>query len=262
MKVIIKKDYEAMTDWAAKHIADAINKHKGDRPFVLGLPTGSSPIGVYKKLAEMNKAGKVSFKNVVTFNMDEYVGLPREHDQSYWYFMHDNFFDHIDIPAENVNILNGMTDDPEVECARYEAKIASYGGIDLFMGGSGVDGHLAFNEPFTSLSSRTGIRKLTTDTLIVNSRFFGNDPEKVPKEALSVGVGTVTDSREVLILISGHNKARALAATVEGGVSQMWTCSALQMHTAAIIACDEDACGELKVDTYKYFLDIEKSERI
>jgi hypothetical protein len=122
MKVIIKNDYEAMSLWAAEHIAAAINNHEENRPFVLGLPTGSSPLGVYKNLIAMNKAGKVSFKNVVTFNMDEYVGLPREHDQSYWYFMHDNFFNHIDIPAENINILNGMAEDPEAECARYEQK--------------------------------------------------------------------------------------------------------------------------------------------
>ncbi|MBQ6487732.1 MAG: glucosamine-6-phosphate deaminase, partial [Solobacterium sp.] len=174
-----------------------------------------------------------------------------------------NLFDHLtDMDPANINILNGMTDDPEGECARYEEKIASYGGIDLFMGGIGVDGHLAFNEPYTSLSSRTGVRALTTDTIIVNSRFFDNDPSKVPTHALSVGIGTVTDSKEVLILISGHNKARALAATVEGGVSQKWTCSALQLHPAAIIACDEAACGELMVDTYKYFLDIEKAERL
>ena len=108
MKLIIKNDYHEMCAWAANHIADAINNHKADRPFILGLPTGSSPLGVYKRLIEKNKAGEVSFKNVVTFNMDEYVGLPREHDQSYWYFMHDNFFNHIDIPAENINILNGM----------------------------------------------------------------------------------------------------------------------------------------------------------
>ena len=191
MKLIIKNDYAEVSNWVAQHIADAINNHKEDRPFVLGLPIGSSPLGTYKKLIEMNKEGKVSFKNVVTFNMDEYVGLPREHDQSYWYFMHDNFFNHIDIPAENINILNGMAEDLEAECARYEEKIASYGGIDLFLGGSGVDGHIAFNEPFTSLTSRTGVRALTEDTLIVNSRFFGNDPDKVPKTALSVGVGTV-----------------------------------------------------------------------
>ncbi len=262
MKLIIQESYDKMAEWAARHIMEAINAHKEERPFVLGLPTGSSPIGVYKKLIEFNRAGLVTFKNVVTFNMDEYVGLPREHDQSYWYFMHDNFFDHIDIPAENVNILNGMAEDLEAECARYEAKIASYGGIDLFLGGSGVDGHIAFNEPFTSLSSRTGVRVLTEDTKIVNSRFFGNDPSKVPVSALSVGVGTVCDSREVLLVINGHNKARALAACVEGGVSHAWTISALQLHPNAIIACDEAACGELKVDTYKYFLDVYKNERL
>ena len=261
MKLIIKNDYEEMSTWAANHIADAINNHKEDRPFVLGLPTGSSPLGVYKKLIEMNKSGKVSFKNVVTFNMDEYVGLPKEHDQSYWYFMHENFFDHIEIPAENINILNGMTDDPEGECKKYEEKIASYGGIDLFLGGCGVDGHIAFNEPYTSLASRTGVRVLTEDTRIVNSRFFGNDMNNVPKTALSVGVGTVCDSKQVLILINGHNKARALRHCVEGGVDHAWTISALQLHPDGIVACDEAACGELKVDTYKYFKEIYKDEK-
>ena len=258
MRVVIQDNYEKMSKWAADYIAAKIKAHREDRPFVLGLPTGSSPIGVYRELARMNRAGELSFANVVTFNMDEYLGLPHEHDQSYWYFMHDNFLDHlVDMKPENINILNGMTDDPEGECAHYEEKIASCGGIDLF-----VDGHLAFNEPYTSLNSRTGVRNLTTDTRIVNSRFFGGDPEKVPAQALSVGIGTVTDSKEVLVLISGHNKARALAAVVEGGVSQKWTCSALQLHNAAIIACDEEACGELTVDTYKYFLDIEKKERL
>ena len=261
MKLIIKQDYEEMSKWAAHHIANAINAHKENRPFVLGLPTGSSPLGVYRELIKMNKAGEVTFKNVVTFNMDEYVGLPREHDQSYWYFMHDNFFNHIDIPAENINILNGMAEDLEAECQRYEDKIASYGGIDLFLGGSGVDGHIAFNEPFTSLTSRTGVRALTEDTLIVNSRFFDNDVNKVPKTALSVGVGTVCDSKQVLLVINGHNKARALRHCVEGGVDHAWTISALQMHRDGIIACDEAACGELKVDTYKYFKEIYKNEK-
>ncbi|MBQ5489732.1 MAG: glucosamine-6-phosphate deaminase [Oscillospiraceae bacterium] len=262
MRVIIQENYDKMCTWAAKHIAEAINAKKEGK-FVLGLPTGSSPLGVYAKLIEMNKAGEVSFENVITFNMDEYLGLPHEHDQSYWYFMHDNFFDHlVDMKSENINILNGMTDDPEGECERYEEKIKACGGIDLFMGGIGVDGHIAFNEPFTSLNSRTGVRTLTTDTRIVNSRFFGNDPEKVPAKALSVGVGTVTDSKEVMILINGHAKARALAETVEGGVSQKWTCSALQLHPNAIIACDEAACGELQVDSYRYFLDVESAERL
>ena len=161
MRVVIQDNYEKMCLWAANYIANRIKAHNAgpekDRPFVLGLPTGSSPIGVYKELARMNKAGELSFANVVTFNMDEYLGLPHEHDQSYWYFMHDNFFNHlVDMKPENINILNGMTKDPVKECADYEAKIASYGGIDLFMGGIGVDGHIAFNEPFTSLASRTG----------------------------------------------------------------------------------------------------------
>ena len=262
MKVIIQKDYELMCEWAANHIMAAIRNHKGTRPFVLGLPTGSSPLGVYRRFVAACKAGKISFRNVVTFNMDEYVGLPREHHESYWFFMHDNLFNHIDIPAENINILNGMAPDLEAECAGYEKRIAAAGGIDLFLGGSGVDGHIAFNEPFTSLNSRTGVRDLTEDTRIVNSRFFGNDPSQVPAQALSVGVGTVTDSREVLLLISGHNKARALKECVEGGLNQMWTISALNMHNNAYIACDEQACGELRVDTYKYFLDVYKAERL
>ena len=262
MRVVIQENYDNMSKWTANYIAAKIKAHKEDRPFVLGLPTGSSPIGVYNELVKMYEAGEISFKNVVTFNMDEYQGLPKEHDQSYWYFMHYYFFDHVDVPAENINILNGLAEDAEAECARYEAKIASYGGIDLFLGGIGVDGHLAFNEPGTSLTSRTGLRKLTSDTRIVNSRFFDNDPEKVPAYAFSVGIGTVMDAKEVIIVINGHNKARALAKVVEGGVSQKWTCSALQLHKNAIIVCDEPACGELTVDTYKYFLDIEKEERL
>ena len=260
MRVIIQKDYDKMCLWAAKHIAEAINANKSDKPFVLGLPTGSSPLGVYKKLIEMNKNKEVSFKNVVTFNMDEYVGLPREHEQSYWHFMWSNFFDHIDIPFDNVHILNGMAADLNAECEEYENKIKSYGGIDLFLGGIGVDGHMAFNEPFSSLSSRTRVQMLTEDTKIVNSRFFGYDPSKVPVSALTVGVATVTDSKQVLLVINGHNKARALKNTIEGSVSHTCTASALQNHPNAIIACDEAACGELMVDTYKYFLDIEAKE--
>lgn len=166
----------------------------------------------------MNKAGEVFFANVVTFNMDEYLGLPREHDQPYWYFMHDNFFDHlVSMKPENINILNGMMDDPEAECAAYKARIASRGDIDLLMGGIGVDGHLAFNEPFTSLSSRTGVHVLTSDTCIVNGRFFDNDPEKVPAKALSVGIAIGKGSKEVFILINSYYKTRTLATSVEDG---------------------------------------------
>ena len=188
MRVVIQEDYDRMCRWAADYIAAKINAHHEARPFVLGLPTGSSPIGVYQELIKKNKAGEVSFANVVTFNMDEYLGLPREHDQSYWYFMHDNFFDHlVDMKPENINILNGMTDDPEGECARYEEKIASYGGIDLFMGGIGVDGHLAFNEPFTSLSSRTGVRDLTTDDRHRDRLEGGPCPDQRPQQGPCAG---------------------------------------------------------------------------
>lgn len=261
MRVIIQNDYETLSAWAARHIARTIRdfQKENDRPFILGLPTGSSPIGTYKELIRLNKEGYISFKNVITFNMDEYVGLPKEHPESYWSFMHRNFFDHIDIPAGNINILNGNAPDLRAECQRYEDKIASVGGIDLFLGGIGADGHIAFNEPFSSLSSRTRQKTLTYDTKVMNSRFFDGDIDKVPSTALTVGVQTVTDSREVVILVNGHSKARALQATVEGAVSQYWTCSALQLHPKAIIVCDEPACGELKVDTYKYFKDIEQS---
>ena len=259
MRVIIRDDYADCSDWAANHIARRINAAKptADKPFILGLPTGSTPLGTYKKLIELNKAGKVSFENVVTFNMDEYVGLKPEHDQSYHYFMWENFFKHINIKKENVNILDGMAKDLVAECARYEAKIASYGGIDLFLGGVGVDGHIAFNEPGSSLASRTRENALTKDTIIVNSRFFGGDTSLVPKTALTVGVGTICDSKEVVILICGHNKAQALQHAVEAGISQMWTVSALQMHKDAVIVCDEDATDELKVGTVKYFKEIE-----
>ena len=263
MRFIIEDTNEHAGQWAARYIVGKILAHqaKTDKPFVLGLPTGSTPLSTYKELIELYKAGKVSFKNVITFNMDEYVNLPEEHPESYHSFMWNNFFNHVDINPENVNILNGNAADPEAECAEYEEKILKAGGIDLFLGGVGENGHLAFNEPYTSLQSRTHVQTLTHDTLVVNSRFFDNDPEKVPKTALSVGVGTVCDSKEVLLLISGHNKARDLRHCVEGGVDHAWTISALQMHKDGIVACDEDACGELKVDTYKYFKEIYKNEK-
>lgn len=260
MRLIINEDYDKLSKWAAGYVAGRINAAHPteEHPFVLGCPTGSSPLGLYRELIKMYEAGEVSFKNVVTFNMDEYVALPEDHPESYHSFMWKNFFSHIDIRPENVHILNGNAEDLELECARYEKTIASYGGIDLFMGGIGPDGHIAFNEPGSSLSSRTRVKSLTTDTIIANCRFFDNDVNKVPKTALTVGVGTVMDAREVLIVCNGHGKARALQHGVEGGVSQMWTISALQMHPHAIIVCDEAACGELKVDTYRYFKDIEK----
>jgi glucosamine-6-phosphate deaminase len=259
MRIIIHDSYDALSKWTAHHIAAKVNAFKPtkDRPYVLGLPTGSSPIGTYQHLVGLHQQGKVSFKNVITFNMDEYVGLPEDHTESYHYFMWHHLFSHIDIPHENVNILNGNAKDLEKECLDYEERIRKTGGIHLFLGGIGPDGHIAFNEPGSSLSSRTRIKTLTMDTRIANSRFFGNDPNKVPKTALTVGVGTVMDAQEVVILVSGHSKARALQKVVEEGVNHMWTVSQLQLHRHGIIVCDEASTYELKVGTVKYFKDIE-----
>jgi len=260
MRVIIQNEYKDASAWAAAFVAKAINDFKptAAKPFVLGLPTGSSPLGMYKELIRLNKAKKVSFKNVVTFNMDEYVGIPKDHPESYYSFMWSNFFGKLDIKKSNVNILNGNAKSLEKECKNYEKKIKKYGGIELFVGGIGPDGHIAFNEPGSSLASRTRIKTLTQDTIIANSRFFGGDETKVPKTALTVGVGTVMDARTVLIIVSGHNKARALQQAVEYGVNHMWTVSCLQLHPHGIIVADDSATVEMKVGTVQYFKDIEK----
>ena len=259
MRVIILKDKEEIAKWSAYKIAKKILKFKptSEKPLVLGLPTGSTPLGTYRELINLNKEGIISFENVVTFNMDEYVGLSPEHEQSYHYFMHENFFNHINIKKVNINILDGMTKDLEAECQRYEDKIKSYGGIHLFMGGVGEDGHIAFNEPGSSLSSRTRDKELTYDTILANSRFFDNDVEKVPKLALTVGVGTLMDSEEIMILADGYKKARAVYHGIEGGINHLWTISALQLHRKTVIVIDEKAASDLKVKTYKYFKEIE-----
>ena len=260
MRIIIKEDYESASKWAAAHVARSINDFKPTptKPFVLGLPTGSSPLGMYKELIRLNKAKKVSFANVVTFNMDEYVNLPREHPESYYSFMWTNLFKHIDIKKSNVNILNGNAKNLEAECNRFERKIAKYGGISLFVGGIGPDGHIAFNEPGSSLASRTRVKTLNTDTIIANSRFFDNDVNRVPKTALTVGVATVMEAEQILIIVSGHSKARALQQAVEFGVNHMCTLSCLQLHPHGIIVCDDASTVEMKVGTANYFRDIEK----
>jgi len=260
MRLIILPEPNNVAQWSANYIAHKIctANPTPENPFVLGLPTGSTPLGTYVELIKLHKEGKVTFQNVITFNMDEYVGIDKNHPQSYHTFMWDNFFKHIDIKPANVNLLDGNAPDLKMECSRYEAKIKSVGGIDLFLGGVGADGHIAFNEPGSSLTSRTRDKALNTDTKIVNSRFFNNDVNQVPKVALTVGVGTIMDAQEVLILVTGHNKSRALHKAVEGAVNHMWTISALQNHSHGMIVCDENATIELKVGTYKYFKEIEK----
>lgn len=255
MRIVIKDNAQAGSLWAAHYIADRINAkaRQTGSPFVIGLCTGSTPIGTYAELARMVQAGEVSFQNVISFNMDEYVGLPESHPESYHSFMHKQLFDHIDILPGNIHILDGNAPDLAAECAAYEEAIAAAGGFDLFLGGVGEDGHLAFNEPFSSLQSRTRVVTLTRDTREVNSRFFGGDPDQVPAQAMTVGVATVLGAREVVILAFGSKKARALKDAIEGPYSHYCTLSGLQAHPAGTIVCDELAVGELKVSSYRYF---------
>ena len=259
MRLIIEDTPQEVARWTAEYIISRIKakEQRTSAPFVLGLPTGSTPLETYKELIRRHKAGEVSFRNVITFNMDEYVGLAEEHPESYHSFMRHNFFEHIDIRPENIHILDGNAPDLAKECADYEAAIAAAGGIDLFLGGVGEDGHIAFNEPFSSLSSLTRVKTLTPDTIAVNARFFGGDISAVPTRALTVGVGTILAAREVVILATGRRKARAVRHGIEGGYNHQWTVSALQTHPSGIIVCDEAAAEELRVATYRYFKAIE-----
>ncbi|CAH0016406.1 hypothetical protein V2G26_008940 [Clonostachys chloroleuca] len=260
MRLIIREDADAASTYVAKYIIERIKAFNPSpqNPFVLGLPTGSSPLGVYKILVDTYKAGQISFENVVTFNMDEYVGIPRDHEQSYHTFMWKHFFSHVNIHPSNVHILDGNAPNLEAECVAYEEEIKKAGGIDLFLSGIGEDGHVAFNEPGSSLASRTRVKTLAYDTILANSRFFENDVSKVPKMALTVGVQTVLEAREVVVIILGQRKSLALQRCIEQGVNHMWTLSSLQLHPHPMIVVDEDATLELQVKTVKYFKSIEQ----
>ncbi|UPL02943.1 hypothetical protein LCI18_013877 [Fusarium solani-melongenae] len=259
MRLLIRQDDEQVCWAASEYIAHRIRQFNptSSKPFVLGLPTGSTPLLVYRNLVHMHKRGELSFQNVVTFNMDEYVGLPPDHEQSYHRFMYDNFFNHIDIRPENIHIPDGNAPDLEAACAAYEEAIIRAGGIELFMGGMGSDGHMAFNEPGSSLQSRTRLKALTTETIKANARFFDGDESKVPRSAVTVGVQTVMDAREVLILVTGAHKSLALMKCVEEGVNHMWTLSCLQLHQHATLVVDEEATLDLKIKTVKYFRSID-----
>lgn len=225
----------------AHYIVDKINEFKpsATKPFVLGLPTGSSPEKVYKYLVELNKLKKVSFEHVVTFNMDEYRGLPPSDPQSYHYFMYYHLFNHIDIKPENINILDGLLLDVETECSNYELKIKSYGGIHLFLGGLGPEGHIAFNETGSSRDSKTREVALVPSTIQANSRFWDGDESKVPKSALSVGISTVLDnSEEIIIIVFGLLKQFALQQTLSGPIGSKYPCSFLQEHPNVKIVTD------------------------
>lgn len=255
MRIVITEDANKVADYVAEYVIQRITDYQptAERPFVLGLPTGSTPVKTYQRLIQAFREGRVSFKNVVTFNMDEYVGLPRDHPESYHSFMKQNLFAFIDIKPENVNILDGNAPDLIAECRRFEEKIASYGGIELFLGGLGSDGHIAFNEPGSSLSSRTRVKSLNEETIHDNARFFDNDITKVPTMALTVGVKTIMDARTVLIIATGVKKSLAVAKMCEGSITHTAPATVLQMHPSMVLVLDEEATHELKVKTVKYF---------
>ena len=251
MRLIIKPTPTDAGIFAAHEIAKKINAFHPTplKPFVLGLPTGSTPLFTYAELIKLYQSGSLSFQNVITFNMDEYLGLDAHDKQSYHYFMHQNLFNHIDIQKQNIHILNGLALSPEEECENYEKAILKAGGIHLFLGGVGEDGHIAFNEPFTPFSSRTHIQELDEDTIRVNSRFFDFDLSKVPTHALTVGIQTITDANEVMILAFGPKKAEAVCQSLEGKISEACPLSVLQNHKNALLICDEEAASKLHPQT-------------
>jgi glucosamine-6-phosphate deaminase len=261
MRVIIKSNYDEVADWAATYIAYKIKRARptASKPFVLGLPMGDTPKGMYKRLVEMNRARQLSFANVVIFCMNEFIGLDKKAPQSCHSYMKEYLLDHVDSKASNVYILDGKTNNYEKECENFEHAILEKGGIDLFVGGVGSDGHIAFNEPFSSLSSRTRVKTLTTETMKVKAKLFDNDIQKVPHTVLTVGIGTIMNAKEVLLLATGEEKANATKAAIEGSINHRWAVSALQTHRHGIYICDEGAASKLEQETVTYLKDIERN---
>ncbi len=246
MEVIICPTYEEMSARSAQEVARLLNT-KPDA--VLGLATGSTPLGLYKELVRLHKEEGLDFSQVTTFNLDEYVGLRDDHPQSYHYFMKENLLKHINVPPQNVHIPSGTTRNHIAFCAWYEDRIKECDGIDLQVLGVGGDGHIAFNEPGSSLGSRTRIKTLAEQTIEDNARFFGED-EEVPIYAITMGVGTILEARKLMLLANGENKAEAVANAIEGPVTSMITASALQLHPDSVIYLDEGAAGKLKMRDY------------
>jgi len=246
MEVIVHQSYEQMSRAAAQAVAEVLNAKPNA---ILGMATGSTPLGVYQELVRMHQRGELDFSQVTTFNLDEYVGLPTNHPQSYHFFMHENFFKHVNIPPQNVHIPSGTTSNYRAFCEWYEKRITDCGGIDVQILGIGSDGHIAFNEPASSLSSRTRLKTLARQTIEDNARFF-ESRDQVPVYAITMGVGTILQARQILLLANGAKKAEAVAAAVEGPVTSMITASALQMHPDATVYVDEPAASMLKMREY------------
>src|SRR6266705_1582709 len=250
MEVVIRQNYNEMSKLAAQMVAELLNTKPNA---VLGMATGSTPLGLYQELVRMYKQGQLDFSRVMTFNLDEYVGLPGNHPQSYAYFMQEHFFRHVNIPAQNINIPSGTTSNYPAFCDWYEKRIAECGGIDLQILGIGTDGHIAFNEPTSSLSSRTHLKTLSKQTIDDNARIFERR-EDVPVYAITMGVGTILNARKLVLVASGKAKAKAIAQAVEGPVTSMVTASALQLHRDAIVITDREAAAGLTMRDYYEFI--------
>src|SRR5437588_2844671 len=250
MEVVITRSYEQMSKAAAQLVVDVLNTKPNA---VLGMATGSTPLGLYQELVRMHQQGKIDFSRVMTFNLDEYVGLPGNHPQSYAYFMQENFFQHVNVQPQNINVPSGTTSNYPAFCDWYEKRIAECGGIDLQILGIGSDGHIAFNEPTSSLSSRTRLKTLSKQTIDDNARFFERR-EDVPVYAITMGVGTILDARQLVLVASGKTKAKAIAQAIEGPVTSMVTASALQLHRDAIVVVDEEAATGLTMRDYYEFI--------
>ncbi|MCL4539770.1 MAG: glucosamine-6-phosphate deaminase [Bacteroidetes bacterium] len=259
MLVVVHEDYDAMSKKGAEIIASRIRRKPN---LVLGLATGSTPLGLYKELIKLHKNEGLDFSKVTTFNLDEYVGLPPEHDQSYHFFMWENLFKHINIERSHVHVPQGMygdlkissfETDPKIQqfCSWYEDEMLRYGGLDIQVLGIGGNGHIAFNEPGSSLGSRTRIKTLTEKTVKDNARFF-KTVNDVPRYAITMGIGTIMEAKELLLLANGDGKADAVKAAVEGPITAMCPASALQLHRKAIILTDKKAAGKLSAEFVTY----------
>jgi glucosamine-6-phosphate deaminase len=254
VEVVISPTYEELSQKAAEFVANNLNT-KPDA--VLGMATGSSPLGLYQELVRMHREEALDFSQTTTFNLDEYVGLPVTHDQSYHYFMHENFFKHVNVPKSRIHIPSGTTKNYPAFCTWYENRITECGGIDLQILGIGSDGHIAFNEPTSSLSSRTRLKTLARPTIEDNARFF-DKIEDVPIYAITMGVGTILEAGSLVLVANGENKADAIAEMIEGPVTSMITASALQLHPDVHIFIDEAAASKLKMREYYDWIQAKK----
>lgn len=249
MEVVIFKDYDAICLDAAREVSDLVRNKPN---CVLGLATGSTPMGVYKELIRMHQEEGLDFSKISTFNLDEYVGIPTSHEQSYYTFMHENLFNHINIQPERIYIPSGAAKDVNAFCSWYESEIKRLGGIDLQILGIGRDGHIAFNEPGSALGSRTRMKTLTRETIEDNARFFGS-VDDVPRYAITMGVGTIQEAERIILMASGESKAEIIAQAIEGPMTAQVTASVLQLHPDTLVLLDEAAASKLKrYDYYKW----------